>query len=239
MDKRPFHDPAGFPFLAPAAQSARLIREELAGAMPKLLRLPDKNEELLTEGSTWDKIPLFAWGLRVEHNLRLLPKTADVVQAVPRLMQASFYVLGPRSRILPHRGVTDLVLRAHVGISCPPACGLRVGGETHLHEDGAVLVFDDTFEHEAWNESESPRIALHFDFFYRQSNAEEEARKMKSIRRNVFRSAPAIAPACLAAGIALDSEFADWFRANNLTFADKSRFSAEQWDAFQRWIGRG
>ena len=33
-------------------------------------------------------------------------------------------------------------------------------------EEGKVLVFDDSFEHEAWNDSEAPRVVLIFDIWH-------------------------------------------------------------------------
>jgi beta-hydroxylase len=59
------------------------------------------------------------------------------------------------------------VLRYHLGLlvpSDPTRCGIRVGDERRHWEAGRSLVFDDTFEHEAWNESDEPRVVLFVDF---------------------------------------------------------------------------
>ena len=45
----------------------------------------------------------------------------------------------------------------------PPGCGFRVGGETRVWEEGRAFVFDDTIEHEAWNDSDALRAVLIFD----------------------------------------------------------------------------
>ena len=41
--------------------------------------------------------------------------------------------------------------------------GFRVGGETREWHEGEAFVFDDTIEHEAWNDSDHLRAVLIFD----------------------------------------------------------------------------
>jgi aspartate beta-hydroxylase len=72
-------------------------------------------------------------------------------------------VLAPKTRIPAHTGVTNTRFIAHLALAVPPGCGFRVGAETREWREGRAWVFDDTFEHEAWNESEVPRIVLIFD----------------------------------------------------------------------------
>ncbi|MFX8824823.1 aspartyl/asparaginyl beta-hydroxylase domain-containing protein, partial [Acinetobacter baumannii] len=66
----------------------------------------------------------------------------------------------------PHRGIGPNVLRAHFGLICPEGCRFRVGSEERRWRDGEFLVFDDTLDHEAWNESDRPRVVFHIDFFH-------------------------------------------------------------------------
>ncbi len=53
----------------------------------------------------------------------------------------------------PHRGVTNTRVVAHLPLIVPPDCALEVGGELHHWQEGRVVVFDDTYEHGAWNRS--------------------------------------------------------------------------------------
>jgi aspartyl/asparaginyl beta-hydroxylase (cupin superfamily) len=55
----------------------------------------------------------------------------------------------------------------------PPGCGFRVGGETRAWEEGRLLVFDDTVEHEAWNHGDRDRILLIFDIWRPELDADE------------------------------------------------------------------
>lgn len=42
-------------------------------------------------------------------------------------------------------------------------CGIRVGNETASFQEGVVLMFDDTYEHEVWNNTDETRVVLFLD----------------------------------------------------------------------------
>jgi len=64
-------------------------------------------------------------------------------------------------------------LICHLPLIVPPNCGLRVGNETRTWREGEVLVFDDTIEHEAWNQSAAARVVMIFEI-WRPELSEEE-----------------------------------------------------------------
>jgi aspartyl/asparaginyl beta-hydroxylase (cupin superfamily) len=74
-----------------------------------------------------------------------------------------FSLLAPGTRIPPHTGVANTRLVCHLPLIVPPGCGFRVGAETRQWEPGKAFVFDDTIEHEAWNDSAELRVVLIFD----------------------------------------------------------------------------
>jgi aspartate beta-hydroxylase len=51
----------------------------------------------------------------------------------------------------------------HLPLIVPADCALKVGGELHVWQEGRVVVFDDTYEHEAWNRSDRIRVVMIFD----------------------------------------------------------------------------
>ena len=55
----------------------------------------------------------------------------------------------------------------------PPACGFRVGNEVREWDEGRLIIFDDTIEHEAWNESDRDRVVLIFDIWRPELSAQE------------------------------------------------------------------
>jgi aspartyl/asparaginyl beta-hydroxylase (cupin superfamily) len=74
-----------------------------------------------------------------------------------------FSVLQPRTAIPPHTGSTNARVTVHLPLVVPPGCRFRVGGETREWREGEAWAFDDTIEHEAWNDSDSPRAILILD----------------------------------------------------------------------------
>jgi len=100
-----------------------------------------------------------------EH-LRRCPATACAIEALPLVRvegaapEVLFSVLSARSDIKPHRGVTNTRSVVHLPLIVPSDCCLRVGGLDHVWREGEGVVFDDTFEHEAWNRSSADRVVL-------------------------------------------------------------------------------
>jgi hypothetical protein len=76
---------------------------------------------------------------------------------------AFFSILDSKSHIPAHTGTTNTRVIVHVPLVIPPACRFRVGSTTREWRPGAAWVFDDTIEHEAWNDSDLPRAILIFD----------------------------------------------------------------------------
>jgi len=76
-----------------------------------------------------------------------------------------FSVLAPRTHIPPHSSVTNARLVVHLPIIVPPSCRFRVGNETREWRSGKAWVFDDTINHEAWNDSDEYRIILMIDIW--------------------------------------------------------------------------
>jgi aspartyl/asparaginyl beta-hydroxylase (cupin superfamily) len=92
-----------------------------------------------------------------------------------RTPASMFSLLKPRTRIPPHTGVTNVRLVTHLALIIPEGCGFRVGNETRQWLPGRAWVFDDTIEHEAWNDSEKLRVVLIFDIWHPQLTPPEQA----------------------------------------------------------------
>ena len=87
---------------------------------------------------------------------------------------AMFSVLQPKTRIPPHTGVANFRLVVHLPLIVPGHCGFRVGGETREWRVGNAWVFDDTIEHEAWNDSDQIRIIFICDVWNPRLSVEEQ-----------------------------------------------------------------
>ncbi|MGN6283092.1 aspartyl/asparaginyl beta-hydroxylase domain-containing protein [Frateuria sp.] len=119
--------------------------------------------------AAWDAFFFYRHGVRHDANCARCPNTSALLDGMPLVRvrdhapETLFSVLRPGTHILPHRGVTNTRLVTHLPLVVPPDCALRVGGETHVWEEGRCVTFDDTFEHEAWNRSAQTRVVLIVD----------------------------------------------------------------------------
>ena len=77
-----------------------------------------------------------------------------------------FSALNPHARIPPHTGPMNGIIRAHLPLLVPRGCYIRVGPDERTWEEGKLLVFDDSFEHEVWNHSDQVRIVLFLNFWH-------------------------------------------------------------------------
>jgi aspartate beta-hydroxylase len=115
---------------------------------------------------SWNGYYFYRHGLRREDNCAACPATAAALDALPLIRirehgpEVLFSVFTPGTHLLPHRGVTNARVVSHLPLIVPSDCALRVGGEERAWSEGQTLVFDDTYEHEAWNLSKQVRVVL-------------------------------------------------------------------------------
>ena len=156
-----FLDNKNFPFVSKLEGNWRIILNELRN-LPKRDFQPWPERHLYRKG--WHVFGLIAFGKRVEPNWRACPKTTNLVtRFVPSCYTLGFSWLDPRTHIKPHLGYTKAITRCHLGLVTPIGARLRVANETRVWQEGKMIIFDDTSEHEAWNNSEVSRVVLLFD----------------------------------------------------------------------------
>ena len=64
-------------------------------------------------------------------------------------------------------------LICHLPLLIPGEGKLRVGNEARGWTEGQLLIFDDTIEHEAWNDADEDRVVLIFDVWRPELTATE------------------------------------------------------------------
>ena len=133
----------------------------------------------LNHSSKWSVYPLWHEGRQVDAHVQKCPKTAAVLAELPLCdisgcaPGAFFSLLTPHTRLPPHTGTTNTRSIVHLPLVVPPSCGFRVGAEERTWKKGEAWVFDDSIEHEAWNDSDEIRIILIFDIWNRLLSAAE------------------------------------------------------------------
>ena len=175
-----FFDREAFPWLATVEAATDSIREELlavlstdqSGIEPYIAfeeGLPLRQWKELNHSRRWSAYFLWNQGRAEDSHLARCPRTAAVLANVPQVdvpgrgPSAFFSILEANTKIPAHTGVTNTRATVHLPLIVPPGCGFRVGGETREWQVGTGWVFDDTIEHEAWNNADAPRAILIFD----------------------------------------------------------------------------
>jgi ornithine lipid ester-linked acyl 2-hydroxylase len=161
-----------FPWSREIEAEWRLIRRELDGIMQWKDALPAFHEiasavSSISADQSWKTFLLCGYGLESEEAIRRCPETWRLLQKVPGLKSAMFSIFEPGKHLAPHRGPYNGVLRFHLGLIVPDQpekIGIRIADEVHHWREGEALVFDDAFEHEAWNHSDQVRVVLFVDF---------------------------------------------------------------------------
>ncbi|MEM6971765.1 MAG: aspartyl/asparaginyl beta-hydroxylase domain-containing protein [Pseudomonadota bacterium] len=168
----PFIDPAHFPFLKEFEEKADIITEEVRGilqhrdAIPGFEQISPDQYRIAVERQ-WKTFVLFGFGFALEKNCKSAPATAELLRRIPNIQTAWFSILAPGYHIPAHTGVTKGIVRAHLGLIIPrerEKCRIRVDSEIRAWESGKVIMLDDTYEHEVWNETDEERVILLFDF---------------------------------------------------------------------------
>ena len=169
---QPFYEPSDFSWVAPLETDWKKIRAELDALLAFTDALPNfqdisTDQYNLTDDDRWKTYFFYGYGFRSDANCARCPETTRLVEAVPGMETAMFSILAPGKRIPPHDGPYKGVLRYHLGLTVPDApveqVGIRVGDQIRPWAEGASLVFDDTYEHEAWNETDQTRVVLFLD----------------------------------------------------------------------------
>lgn len=178
----PFFDNKDFPWLDELSSRTEVIGEELQRALS--MRRPDFVPYVdarpgaplnqwgdLNKSLDWSSLFFWKEGERRDPVCAEYPRTAAACEQAP-LAYAPTYAptvmyscLAAGARIPPHTGATNTRLILHLPLIVPPSCGYRVGHITREWKVGEPWIFDDTIEHEAWNDSDQLRVVLILDIW--------------------------------------------------------------------------
>jgi aspartyl/asparaginyl beta-hydroxylase (cupin superfamily) len=177
-----FFDAEDFPWIEALEAATDAIRGELQSLLATSLEdfgpyvnygpeAPLNQWKELNNSRRWSALFLYQDGKRIEKNIERCPLTVAALSSAPlvdipaRAPTAFFSRLEARTRIPPHTGSSNTRLTVHIPLIIQPDCGFRVGSDVRQWELGKALIFDDTIEHEAWNDSDQPRVVMIFDIW--------------------------------------------------------------------------
>jgi len=160
-----------FPWVQHVEENWTVIREELERVLDDHAGLANfqdisKDQIEITDDDRWKTFFLYGYGFKAKLGVEMCPRTAALMEQIPGMKTAMFSILSPRKHILDHRGPYKGVLRYHLGLIVPSdaeACRIRVGNDIRHWQEGKSMVFDDTFNHEVWNDTDETRVVLFVD----------------------------------------------------------------------------
>lgn len=176
----PFYPRDMFPWLPELEAATPVIQAELACALETRMdtfapyiafppEAPVNQWEELNHSRRWSSLFLWKDGQRQDAVCDACPQTAALLARLPLADQpgfaptAMFSALAANTAIPAHTGSTNVRLLCHLPLVLPGPARFRVGNEVRAWQIGQAWVFDDTLEHEAWNDADELRVILIFD----------------------------------------------------------------------------
>jgi aspartyl/asparaginyl beta-hydroxylase (cupin superfamily) len=168
LETREVHDRERFPWVAMLEAAFPVLQEEFSRLVEGG---PGFSAVYRSQTSTgeWAASYLWVFGRKVEETCRLCPETTRILSAIPGVAEfgtTMYSGLAPHTHIAPHFGHSNAKLRCQLPLRVPGRCRLKVGDHEIEQQEGRCIVFDDSFLHSAWNDSDEPRFVLVFDFFH-------------------------------------------------------------------------
>jgi beta-hydroxylase len=166
------YDTRLFPWIAELEAGWRDVREELEAVLTRRADMPSfqsilKEVGTINQDEDWKTFWLVGMGMDCSRTAATCPRTMALLARVPDLSNAFFSILSPGKHIPAHRGAYNGLLRLHLALKVPDPrerCRIRIGNEMRTWREGEALVFDDSFNHEVWNETDGVRVVLFVDF---------------------------------------------------------------------------
>ena len=193
-----YYDPADFDWSAKVEAQTATVRAELVEVLKQgtdnfrpYIQASDGDVRLdankaLVENRDWSALFLCENGRPDEALIERCPRTWEAVNQAPLAKipgfgpTVMFSLLKAGARIEPHTGMFNTRLVCHLPLIVPPRCTFRVGNDVREWKEGKLFVFNDTIEHEAWNDSSEDRVVLIFDI-WRPELSEQERRELTAL----------------------------------------------------------
>lgn len=142
-------------------EAETLLRDRMS--VPSVREISPDHAKIAVDDK-WRSFFLWGYGVKIDANCARCPQTAKILENIPDLLTAFYSVMLAGAHVPRHTGPTKAILTAHLGLIVPlrrERCHMAVGEKNDVvWEDGKVVVFDDMFPHEVWNDTDEDRIIL-------------------------------------------------------------------------------
>ncbi|MFT2019246.1 aspartyl/asparaginyl beta-hydroxylase domain-containing protein [Streptomyces sp. 796.1] len=186
ISQQPWHDAYGHaehtPFIEALEKNHGSIKSELEATWAARREAFSNYEHYLTPQDDWQALYLYRKGGLVAESATAAPTAYQVLkdfavdtEKICPLLECHFSTLLPGAAIKPHCDLWNFSINLHLAVDIPEGCGIKVAGETRGWEEGKCLLFDYSFEHEAWNSGTRPRTCLLVDLWHPDTTVPERA----------------------------------------------------------------
>lgn len=133
--------------------------------IPPLRKVSPDHDRIATD-EKWKSLFIWGYGYKFDRNAALCPVTAREVEKIPGLISAFYSIHEPGTHLPRHYGPTKGTITCHLGLKIPTTegCRISVNDEIYTWQDGQCFVFDDTYYHEVWNDTDEDRVILLIQF---------------------------------------------------------------------------
>lgn len=184
-----------FPWITELEKQWPVILAEAESLLKQRSKLPpvrelSKEHHKIAVDDRWRSFFLWGYGVRIDANCERCPNTAAIVDRIPGILGAFFSVMEAGGHIPRHTGPTKAILTSHLGLIVPrerERCHMDVAGNDVVWEPGRVVVFDDMYPHEVWNDTGEDRVILLL-------HIQRPLRFPGSVLRNIFFAALRASP---------------------------------------------
>ena len=169
-DSPPVFDAMAYPLTAELQEHWQALRDEYFAYCrehePRRMSEVFREQEKIAPKGNWLNVMLRFYSYEVPHEPRFFQRSREIIERYPLVTSAMFSVIPNGKRIKPHRGPYKGLLRFHLGLKIPdsPDCYMILDGKKIHWQEGGVILFDDTYEHEVRNQSGEERIILFIDY---------------------------------------------------------------------------
>jgi hypothetical protein len=184
LSQQPWHDPYGHAEIAPVVDAFEAahpaVKQELETAWGTRRDAFSDYKHYLKRQADWQALYLFRKGRLVGESEAAAPTAFKVLREfavdtgkICPLLESHFSTLLPGAAIDPHCDLWNFSINLHLAVDIPEGCALRVADETRTWDEGKCLLFDYSFEHEAWNRGTRPRTCLLVDLWHPETTVPE------------------------------------------------------------------
>jgi beta-hydroxylase len=143
------------------AEAEALLRDRMS--VPSVREISPDHAKIAVDDK-WRSFFLWGYGVKIEDNCAKCPETARILENIPGLLTAFYSVMLAGAHVPRHTGPTKAILTSHLGLMIPrerEKCHMAVGdGNDIVWKEGEIVIFDDMFPHEVWNDTDEDRIIL-------------------------------------------------------------------------------